>query len=236
MLAHGKERVLVIPDMQAPFQHQDTLEFLTFIRDIIKPTKTVCIGDSLDLHFASQYANDPDGHGAIKEYELGMDFMREFYKEFPEGVEVDSNHNDRIHKAAFNAGLPSRFILDMKAIMQAPDGWEFKEYVEYDGVMYEHGHKLPGGMYGFKRAAVSLGKSVVMGHHHAHAGISFTATRFHTIFGMNCGCLIDKDAYAFKYAKGSLTQVTLCAGAVIHGTPQLFYMKTDKHDRWIGCL
>ena len=236
MLSDGNEVVLVIPDLQAPFQHIDALEFLKYVRDIIKPTKVVCIGDSLDLNFAARFARDPDGYSAKQEYELGMAFMKEFYKEFPEGVEVDSNHNDRIHRKAFDAEIPTRFILNMKDIMQAPDKWSFVDYVEIDDVRYEHGHKLAGGMYCFKRGAQQSMKSVVMGHHHAHAGIAYISVRHKTIFGMNVGCLIDEEAYAFKYAKGNVTRPTLACGVVINGLPQIFYMKTDKHNRWTGSL
>ncbi len=235
-LADGNKVVLVVPDMQAPFHHQDALPFLCHIRDTIKPTHVVCIGDSLDLNFASNYASDPDGLSASQEHELGMSFMKDFYKEFPEGVEVDSNHNDRIHRQAFGIGIPTRFILNMKDIMQAPDGWDFVDYTEIDGVRYEHGHRLPGGMYGFKRAVKDSMGSVVMGHHHAHAGIAYVATRTRMEFGMNVGCLIEPSAYAFKYAKGNVNQATLSAGAVINRTPYLFPMKLDKKGRWIGTL
>lgn len=234
MLAHGKHKVIVIPDLQAPFQHPDTLPFLKYVRDMLEPDRVVCIGDSLDLHFASKYAKDPDGLSAVAEYEAGVSFMQDFYKIFPFGVEVDSNHNDRIHKRAFEAGLPSRFILSMRDLLKAPKEWDFVPHVEIDGVVYEHGHKQAGGAVAFKRAIKN--KSIVIGHHHAHMGIGYSTNNGQTLFGMNVGCLIDVDQYAFKYAKGTSGQPTLGCGAVIFGTPVLFPMKVDKKNRWVGEL
>lgn len=230
------DTVIVIPDFQAPFQHVDTMAFLKEVKSTISPTKVVCIGDSLDMHWASRFVVDPDGYSPTDEHEKGLAFLKEFYREFPQGFEVDSNHNDRLHKKLFDAGIPRRFWPSQAELHGNPKGWEFGECVEIDGVLYEHGHKLPGGMYGFKRGAKELTQSVVMGHHHAHAGIAYIACRNKMFFGMNVGCLIDSEAYAFNYARARVNRPTLCCGAVIEGTPVLFPMYIDKHGRWTGKL
>lgn len=230
------ETVLVIPDIQAPFQQEDTLPFLIEIRNTIAPTRVVCIGDSLDMHWASRFTVDPDGYSPTDEHARGIEFLKKLYREFPAGFEVDSNHNDRLHKKLFDAGIPRKFWPSQADLHGNPKGWEFGEYVEIDGVVYEHGHKLPGGMYGAKRGAKELTQSVVMGHHHAHAMIAYVAVRDKMFFGMNVGCLIDEKTYAFNYARARVQRPTLSAGAVIEGTPVLFPMKLDKHRRWTGKL
>ena len=235
-LTDGKHVVLVIPDLQAPFQHPDALKFLCSIRDLINPTKIVCIGDSMDFHFASRFPKDPDGYSANEEYKRGLKFMAQFYKEFPIGVEVDSNHNNRIYKTKANAGLPSVFNKSMREMLKAPNTWDFVKQVEIDGIVYQHGDKLPGGMYGFKKAPKEIMRSVVMGHHHSSAGIAYVSTEWQMIFGMNVGCLIDSKAYAFKYADRSYNTSNLCCGAVMYGAPMLFPMKLNKAGRWIGKL
>lgn len=228
--------VLVIPDLQAPFHHPDALDFLIHVKNMVGANKVVCIGDSLDMHWASRFTVDPDGYSPTEEHSRGMEFMREFYKAFPEGFEVDSNHNDRLHKKLFDAGIPRQWWPTHRELLKAPAGWEFGECVEIDGVLYEHGHKLPGGMYGAKRGAKELTQSVVMGHHHAHAMIAYVAVRNKMFFGMNVGCLIDEKSYAFNYARARVNRPTLCCGVVANGIPMLFPMKLDADRRWIGSL
>jgi len=46
--------------MQAPAQHPDALPFLCAIRDRIKPTHTVCIGEELDMNWLSDFARLPE--------------------------------------------------------------------------------------------------------------------------------------------------------------------------------
>jgi hypothetical protein len=56
------------------------------------------------------------------------------------------------------------------------------------------------------------------------------------IFGMNTGCLIDVDAIAFKYARGSAFKPTLGCGVVISGVPYFVPMLLNARKRWTGEL
>lgn len=75
-LRTGKETVLAISDLQAPYQHQDALRFLEAVADEYTPTKIVCIGDSLDMHTLGKWAHHPDLPGPKDEYEQGIAFMK----------------------------------------------------------------------------------------------------------------------------------------------------------------
>jgi hypothetical protein len=56
------------------------------------------------------------------------------------------------------------------------------------------------------------------------------------MWGMNVGCLIDVEQYAFSYVKKFKFLPTLAAGAVLYGTPVIFPMKTDGKGRWIRSI
>ena len=77
-------------------------------------------------------------------------------------------------------------------------------------------------------------KSTVIGHHHSYGAIFYISNDDETIFGMNTGCLIDRDSIAFRYAKNAAFAPTLGVGVVIEGVPHFVPMITHgKRKRWI---
>jgi len=235
ILSRGKETVLVIPDIQAPFQHKHTLDFLVALRDAVNPTKVVCIGDSMDANALSRWALDPNGMSPLDEYLVAIDFLKKLYDEFPKAQEVISNHNERIIKRVTGAGVPSIFVRSYEEIMHYPPGWSIHPYIEIDEVIYEHGHSQ-GGEHAAKNLAKHNGKSTVIGHHHSAAGINFFANRQKMLFGMNVGCLLDISSYAFSYAKDSKFKPTMGAGIVDRGVPKFVPMLQDSYGNWTGEL
>jgi len=231
-LNKGKETVLVIPDLQIPFHHKDSFNFLEALAGTYFPTKVVCIGDSLDSNALSRYHKDPEGYSAIAEYKAARKPMQELYSLFPDTIEVASNHNSRLVKKANEAGIPSVYLRELGEVMGAPKTWKFVTSTKIDGVVYEHGDAY-GGMYAARNAALTNMESTVIGHHHSYAGIHYISNQSKMIFGMNVGCLIDMDTYAFKYAKKYRFKPTLCAGIVERGVPVVVPMILNNKGRWI---
>lgn len=229
----NNDKILVIPDLQAPFQHKDALDFLSFIADEIQPTKVVSIGDEVDQHALSRYPHNPDGHSAGREYELAQKFMQKLYERFPEASACYSNHTDRIFRRAFDAGIPRAYLRSIKEFMGAPDGWEWRQEWRIHDTVYTHGD-CTSGTQPHRLLAQSNLCSTVIGHHHSSAGIAFLANDNKVIFGMNVGCLVDPAAYAFHYTKYNRYKPILGCGAVINGTPMFFPMPTDHRGRWTG--
>lgn len=235
-LKTGKERVLTISDIQAPFHHEDTIEFLKTLKKEIKPTKVVCIGDELDWHVLGDWVSDPDGMGALDEFERGMDLMRELYSIFPKAVLLESNHGLRVFRRAFKHGIPSRFLKKYMEIIEAPAGWTYAEDVVIDGVKYEHGDRLPGGVHVIRKAVEARFQSVVFGHHHSAAGVNYIANSDGLYFAMGIGCFVDIHSYAMKYSKAYRYKPILGTGSVVCGIPQFHPMVVGKNGRWNGEL
>ncbi len=231
-LKHSKSRVLVISDMQIPFQHPDALEFLSLVADTYQTQEVVNIGDSLDLCALSRFVRDPNGKSAKDEYEMSLPILKELYERFPIGTEVYSNHNGRLYDRVMEAGIPRSFVKNMQEIMKAPSTWDFKWYHEIDGVKYVHGDGF-GGNTAAREAAVINRQSTVIGHHHSHGAVYYIANEKEMIFGMNVGCLIDINAYAFNYARKNKFKPTLGCGVVLEGVPMFVPMLLDKKGRWI---
>lgn len=231
----GKERVLVISDLQIPFHHPDSFEFLRECKRQLSPTRIVCIGDSLDCHALSKYISNPDGYSAGHEHAVALEFLASFWEIFPEGVEVQSNHNQRAWKRAFEAGIPAAFMKDYASAVGAPKAWSYVPSVEIDSVIYEHGDAFQG-QYAAKFAVMANMKSTVIGHHHSFGSIHWISTKDQMLFGMNVGCLVDLSAYAFEYAKAYRFKPTLMAGFVDRGVPKLLPFVLNKRSRWSGEL
>ena len=232
------EIVLAIPDLQIPFQHVNALEFLKAVKAKYKPTVTVCIGDEVDFHALSDYDADPDGFSAGHEMRRALRVLRPFYRAFPEVLSCTSNHTVRPFKRAFKSGIPRHFLRSYTEFMEAPRGWEWRNFFIVDGIRYEHGHSLGGGL-GVTvaaRAPLKNGRSTVFGHFHANAGIHWLSSPEALLFGFNIGCLIDAKSYAFNYALESKSRPILGCGIIDRGVPIFIPMLLNKRSRWIGEL
>ena len=230
VVKNPKSVVLVIPDLHCPFEHPDALAFLCAVRDRIKPTHVVCLGDEMDFHAVSRWPSNPDGLSAGQEYARGVEHLLPFYREFPDALVCTSNHTVRPFKKAFEAGLPAAMMPSYSVMLKAPDGWRWDHSHVIDGVRYVHGEGKSGqnSHIAFLRA---YKQSVVHGHIHSYAAVSYEGP----LFGMNVGCLIDPDAYA--YAKNMPIAVNLGCGVVTGGRKAAFLpMFVDEKGRWTGGL
>lgn len=228
-------RVLVQPDLQAPFQHIDTIPFLLSVNDKYKCNEWVNIGDEVDFSTLSvSHLPDPDGIGFKEEFNQAVDFLKELYKIWPRMKVCVSNHTIRPIKKALYAGVPSVFLKSYQEFLGAPKTWVWADEWEIDGVLYIHGEGFAGQM-GHAKAADKHRQSVVIGHIHSFGGINYLNNRKNElIFGMNVGCLIDVKSYAFKYGKHFPNKPTLGCGVVIDGVPHFIPMLLNSKGRWIG--
>lgn len=225
--------VLVIPDLHSPFLHPDALSFLLCVQAAHKTNVVVCLGDEIDAHAFSRYTPDPDGLAPGQELSRAIEKLRPFYREFPTVFVCESNHTSRPWKKAFEAGLPEAFLPTYSRLLDAPDEWFWASRHNIDDVLYIHGDNGRSGQYAHIHYMKQAKRSVVIGHIHGFAGVNYEAEHF----AMNAGCLIDENAYCFKYAKNMLIKVNLGCGIVHEGRyAQFIPMRTDKHGRWIGRL
>jgi hypothetical protein len=230
----GKNKnTLVIPDMHHPFCHPDALAFLKAVRAKYECNQFVCLGDEIDAHALSKYPKDPDGLTAGREIALAIEHLEPFYREFPNMLVCESNHTVRPWKRAYEEGLPASFLPTYSKFLNAPDGWVWKKRHELDGVVYIHGDSGKSGFTAHINYMKAFKRSVVIGHIHSYAGVNYEGEHF----GMNAGCLIDVEAYCFKYARGMPISVNLGCGVVVNGKHAFFIpMHLDGEGRWIGEL
>lgn len=80
-------------------------------------------------------------------------------------------------------------------------------------------HWVLNGPHAAEKAAQRHRRSTVIGHVHAFAGVAWSTNLWGSIFGMNCGCLIDDSTTAFAYSRAQAHRPTLGCGLIIDGVP-----------------
>ena len=222
-------------ELHLPFHHRDSLDFLELVNATYKPDAVVCVGDLFDVHANSRHDHDPDGSGSGDELEEALLAAEDVYNLFPTAFLCVGNHDKRIEKAAYKAGITKRALRGFEEIYEIPDTWTVGDYFILDEVCYEHGDRFGAGAMSHVKAAVSNMRSTVIGHTHTSFGVEFMANRDKLIFGACAGALLDPDSYAASYArayakKGILGAIIVRDGTMVIPVPMIL----DSYGRWTG--
>lgn len=219
----------VIGDTHFPFVHP---RYLDFCRDTFAEWgvgRVVHIGDIVDNHALSRHKTEPVADGVVTEYERAKAMVAEWAAVFPNMTVTIGNHDNINERQASELGMPASFLKTMPELYNMPDGWLVVDSIIIDDVLYKHGIGS-GGMHGAYNSARRQCMSVVQGHTHSNAGVHNIATPQKLWFGMNVGCGIDINAYAFLYGKYMENRPILGCGIVESSTQAHFItMDLDKY-------
>jgi len=221
----------VLSDLQIPFEAPKALEFCRYVQRHfrIDLDHILCVGDEVDQYFGSLYKKSCDADmSAIQEIKITKDKLKRWVSAFPRMLVAESNHGMRWAKKAAEAEIPSQMIRAYQEVLGIPETWRYARKWLVDGgrqkFILKHGLGY-GGMYPFKTAPITESRNVVFGHLHSSAGIARIKTDGyeHEIWGMNVGCLIDVDSFAFHYGVDNKFKPNLAVGVVVNGgtTPML---------------
>jgi metallophosphoesterase superfamily enzyme len=209
-ITKDETRVLVIGDLHEPFCLDEYLAHCQEVYAKYNCNKVVFIGDVIDNHYSSYHETDADGLGGGAELDIAIFRLQRWYKAFPLADVMIGNHDRIISRKAQTGGIPKRWIRGYSEVLGTPN-WTFTERTVIDDVQYIHGEagtartKSKGDM-----------MSTVQGHLHTQCYTEFTVGANFKIFGMQVGCGIDHEKYAFAYAKAGKKPAIGC-GVVIGG-------------------
>ena len=215
-------RVLIIGDTHAPCLLDGYLDFLAECYESWDCDRVVHIGDIVDNCALSFHLKKPQQKDPIREFEETMEQVNQIVEYFPEADLMLGNHDVLPYRWANEVGIPVEMMRDFAGIFGLPAEWTVHArygQLEIDGVIYQHGDRG-------RSSAILNAKdefcSVVQGHHHAKAGVEFTANRNHRVFGMQVGCGTDwkhhQQDYGVKYSKKPI----IGCGIVIDGVTPVF--------------
>ena len=236
------KRVLVIPDLHIPFEHPDSLKFVSAVyndlalKDGTRPEDVIVInlGDEIDGHTISFHKNDPDiPYSPGKELEKAIEHIEDWYRQFPHKILLESNHGSLVYRRAKDQGIPLHYIKSYQEILNTPT-WEWHEDVLLKTKMGDiylcHGKTSATG-----KLSKEMGTyGAIQGHFHGKFQVTWSTTATGTRFDAFSGCLIDRQSLAFAYGKNHIPKPILgCLLISKMGYPQMIKMVTDDRDRWI---
>jgi hypothetical protein len=233
------DKILCFGDMQANFQHQDTIPFLCAVIARHKPDAFVMMGDEADLTGLKKHFMNAESLGPAQELEQAIDFMQEVFKIVPEAIALTSNHiHDRLSYAQGQGNIPNIMMRKWADIIGAPKGWIWRDYIIWDKWLFEHGQKIAKGsrpnlLEGVaKRFNRHL--SIMRGHHHSELGEHIKPVWMPEYWqARQCftGCLMD-------YRKAGYSRDAVMVGCVVldKGVPHPIPMPVDEGNRWVGKL
>ena len=219
--------VLVFSDVHAPFDHK---RYPDFLRDTYKRFgcgRVICLGDLVDNHAISGHMTEPCALGAYTELDLAISRLKIYTAIFPDVDYCKGNHDLRVDRMAASVGIGRRYLRDFQEVLELPEGWvcHGDEFIA-NGILYSHGVDAAG-KNGAINKALRERMSVAVGHSHAYGGCQQSANKRDAVFGLNVGCGIDDEAYAFVYGKHSRNRVTLGCG-VVFGPEQAIFVPMGK--------
>lgn len=234
----GQRRVIFgVSDLQIPFEHQDAFDFVAHVVKTFSKsgdnTTYVNLGDEVDQHTLSlKHIGDVNGLSAGEEIEIARERLKPWFKAYPKTSVCISNHTWRGFKKAQSVGIPQQFLKNIADVYGAPPGWQWRDRWVYEGILFEHGEAVSGPTAALN-AATQNRLCTVIGHQHSNAGVIHSGTFQNTIWGLNSGCLIDVDKYAFSYGKVYRKKPTLGMAVVINRVPLFIPMVLNHKKRWV---
>lgn len=232
-------RILVIPDLHAPYQHPDTLEFLMDVAAQIKPTRVISLGDETDGHALSFHDSDPNLDSAGVELEKAKEFLTCLARIFPVVDVCHSNHGSLIYRRTHKTGIPVQYIKSYRDILFPNgdgDGWSWHEKIVLvlpngDTCIFQH--QSSGDI--LQNAAHERG-NLVQGHEHGRFEINYRASTTALYWSMISGCLVDNNSLAFAYGKLFPKKPIVGVSAIIDSQPVLIPMPMTFEGRYTGKL
>ena len=202
--------VLFVGDLHAPFVLDGYLEFNLDLQKKYNCGTVIFAGDIIDAHSWSFHTVDVDGLSVKDELNAAINQLRDWYKAFPEATVLYGNHDLRIARKAKEYGLSQLFLKYFGDIIDAPKEWKFTHQLYKDNVLYIHGSNGNA----IKRAT-EIRHSVAQGHLHSEAFASWSVSEIDSIFGLQVGCGIDRNTYAFEYATPMTKKPIISSGLIL---------------------
>lgn len=228
--------ILVISDLQMPYEHPDSLPFLKEIKKQFKPTRIVNIGDMEDYHCFNFHGKNPALPSAADELIMLRKKVKALSSVFPVMDILESNHGALPYRKAESVGIPKELLMDERSIIQAPLTWKWHEELLFKlptGQKAKFVHNYSSNVL---QSAKDQGVCLIQGHYHSRAEIQWFVDAFGVQkFAVNVGCLIDDKSPAFNYNKRQAKRPILTVLVIKGGIPILIPMVTQR-GRWVGWI
>lgn len=232
---HSKTGIIrgVFSDLHAPFNHPNYLRFVNDTFKRFKVKENICLGDLVDQHAISRFISSTSAKGASDEKAAAQYELDKMFDYFKKGKLCTGNHDLIFERQAATLGIGKEYLKSFREAYGVPKSWEISEEFIEDDVLYKHGIDCLG-KDGAINTAIAERTSTCIGHAHSFGGVKYSANKRSIIFGMNVGCGIDIDQYAFEYGKYAKNRPTLGCGIVFNSTCAIFLPMSNEYFRSVS--
>jgi hypothetical protein len=229
------DSILVIPDMHAPYEHPQAIDFLLEVKKLFKPDVVINLGDELDYHALSFHDSDPNLDSAGVELEKGKLVLQRLYKAFPNLSICHSNHSSMYYRKARAHGIPVQMIKKYRDTLFPESGcpgwswaYNWKVHTALGPVLFQHQSPNP------VHEAAHNHCNLMVGHNHSLFGVAYSASASAGLYwGGHSGCLVDARSLAFLYGQNTQKKPILGCTVILKGRPMPIPMILNNHE-WIG--
>jgi len=230
------DNTIFISDTHSPYQHRDTLPFLSAIKDCYDIQQAKHVGDVVDNHFSSFHPIEYGTMSAKDEHLKAKKFVQALHSIFPEMTVSLGNHCSMTARKAKQADIPLDHIKSYNDMYEI-DNWIWTDHDYFKVDKYNHCLMV----HAMSKTTLTNAKThshhSVQGHHHGTFGIEYFADTEVLRWSMTVGCLIDTKAPAFNYSKGyTNNKPVIGCGVVVEDRPILVPMQLTKSGRWNGVV
>ena len=229
-------RILVIPDIHAPYLHIDALDFLHKIKKLLNPTRVICLGDEIDFHSYSMHKPNPDLLSPGHELAKALGYIDTLHELFPKMDILHSNHGSLVYRKGIENGTPRHVLKSYNEFMGIPvEDWKWHDRLI---ITLPNGERVLFGHYFSAdplKASQSFGMSLCQGHSHTSFELKYWQSEYGKLhFAITSGCLIDDKSLAFAYNKLQIKRPILGVTFIENSQPTLIPMIVNEDNRWVG--
>ena len=229
----SNNRILVISDLHAPYQHRDAIKFLSAIKEKYDPDRVISIGDEVDNHAMSFHPSDQSLYSAGDELKKAREVIWEIEKLFPKVDVLESNHGSMAYRKAMVSGIPKEMLRPYKRVLDVK-GWNWHPDLVITlpnrQKCYFHHGKSANSLTFLKDTQMCC----VQGHYHEKFNIHYHGTAEQLTWVIATGCLIDDHSMAFAYNNVNLKRPIIGCSMIIDSLPLLIPLVMHKNGRWNG--
>jgi predicted phosphodiesterase len=230
-----RKTILCISDMHIPYEHASALKFLKALNEAYRPDLVVSLGDMVDWHSISFHPKNPNLLAPGAELDAIRAKVALLEALFPEMIIVGSNHGDLPLRKMKDAGLPTQFLRDYNDIYGVKKKWQFVDdlTIKHDDEIIYVAHGISKDA---QKVAAQRGVHHICGHFHTEFRVDYVSNPRNLLWGVNGGCLIDREALAFEYGKLTLDRPIIGTPVIFEGYPILEPMILKEGGKWGGKL
>ena len=229
--------IMILSDTHFPYSKKEYFKWIKKLKDKIKPTLVIHIGDLIDANSISQHIHSPELHNIKYELELAKKNIKQLRKIFPCEMKIMwGNHDIRIQKLAEKSAIPNSFLKDINEILDIDPKWKWtwhdKLIVDLPNntkMFFTHHFKT-----NVLSSAKELGLSLCVGHMHTKASLEYWSSPTALNFALCVGSSIEPKHEAFKYGKNFIKRPIISVGSINNSQPQLHPMPLNDDGSWTG--